>query len=297
MEEDIASLEEAIVKLAQEFNDAYENYLTALGKAVRQQLILASYHLCTQGYPESFLKLSYSQRQKLQQNLQAVASNTQKSLLALVQLSSASQALEEKEPEQTQPTEEIDEDDSDEDDDPLEALLCENESLELSPDLLLRARSPEPLSLPERLAKWQEDLEKSIHRLLKTLSQESNLLLQKADLFPIHFPQAVLEAATEAPAETSVASPPNLLNLMIQAENPEDDQPATNVARLIAVHLRLSEIEFADATVMSARHHIRHLSAQLNKAGRSYQKKQRERTVLEAEAAWRASWFEDYPKS
>lgn len=95
IEEDLASLEEAIAKLAHEFDHAYENYLTALGKAVRQQLILASYHLCTQGYPESFLKLSFSQRQKFQQNLQTLATNAQKTLLSLVQLSSASQALKE----------------------------------------------------------------------------------------------------------------------------------------------------------------------------------------------------------
>ncbi|MEB3279718.1 MAG: hypothetical protein VKK42_12470 [Lyngbya sp.] len=298
IEEDIASLEEALVKLAQEFDGAYENYLTALGKAVRQQLILASYHLCTQGYPESFLKLSYSQRQKLQQNLQALATNIQNALLSLVKGSPASQALEEKE------IEENDDDDDDDDDDRdalLEALTSKDESLELSADLLLlQPPIAEPLSLPERLAKWQEDLEKSIHSLLKTLSRDSNLALQQAHIFPQHLPAAVLEAASQAEAAgETVVSPPNLLNVMIQTETVDEEQrpETTNVTRLIAVHLRLSEIEFADAAVMSARHQVRNLSAQLNKLGRSYQKKQRERTVLEAEAAWRASWFEDYPSS
>jgi hypothetical protein len=32
---------------------------------------------------------------------------------------------------------------------------------------------------------------------------------------------------------------------------------------------------------------------QLNKLGREYQKRQRELKIAEAEAAWRASWFED----
>ena len=293
IEEDIASLEEALVKLAQEFDGAYENYLTALGKAVRQQLILASYHLCTQGYPESFLKLSYSQRQKLQQNLQALATNIQNALLSLVKGSPASQALEEKE---------IEENDDDDDRDALlEALTSKDESLELSADLLLlQPPIAEPLSLPERLAKWQEDLEKSIHSLLKTLSRDSNLALQQAHIFPQHLPAAVLEAASQAEAAgETVVSPPNLLNVMIQTETvDEEERPeTTNVTRLIALHLRLSEIEFADAAVMSARHQVRNLSAQLNKLGRSYQKKQRERTVLEAEAAWRACWFEENPRS
>lgn len=67
VDQDIAALEEAIAKIAQEFHHAYEVYLVALGQGVRQQLILASYHLCTQIYPQVFLELSVSQRQKLQQ--------------------------------------------------------------------------------------------------------------------------------------------------------------------------------------------------------------------------------------
>ncbi|MCG5060070.1 MAG: hypothetical protein KA714_19350 [Limnoraphis sp. WC205] len=277
IEEDLASLEEAIAKLAHEFDHAYENYLTALGKAVRQQLILASYHLCTQGYPESFLKLSFSQRQKFQQNLQTLATNAQKTLLSLVQLSSASQALKE------QP----------EDDDSLEEdFTPEDESVEVSTDFLIQQALPQPLSSPERLALWQEKLEKSINAFLKTLSRDANRCLQKSEIFPQKLPEALLEAASlaETSAQT-VASPPNLLNLMIETEDIEDEE-ISNVTRVMAVHLRLSEVEFADTAVMSKRHQIRNLCAQLNKLGRSYQKKQRERAVLEAEAAWRASWFE-----
>jgi hypothetical protein len=32
---------------------------------------------------------------------------------------------------------------------------------------------------------------------------------------------------------------------------------------------------------------------QLSKIGREYQKRQKELKIAEAEAAWRASWFED----
>ncbi|EAW36634.1 hypothetical protein [Lyngbya sp. PCC 8106] len=295
IEEDIASLEEAIFKLAQDFDGAYENYLTTLGNAMRQQLILANYHLCTQGYPEYFLKLSYSQRQKFQQSLQALAANAQKMLISLIQISPASQALEEKEPEPEEP--ELEKEDDADEYDPLQAFTSEDESLELSADLLLQPPTPKVLSLPERLAKWQDDLEKSINTLLRTLSRDTNFALQQANIFPHHLPEAVLEAASQAEASAeTVASPPNLLNLMIETENLEEDEGVTNVTRLMAVHLRVSEIEFADATLMSARHKIRHLSAQLNKVGRSYQKKQRERAVLEAEAAWRSSWFEENPK-
>ncbi|MEO0686034.1 MAG: hypothetical protein AAFY76_13590, partial [Cyanobacteria bacterium J06649_11] len=65
IEQDIVELEKTIKVIAQQLQNAYTSYLEVLGQALRQQLILASYHLCTQGYPESFLKLSLSQRQKL----------------------------------------------------------------------------------------------------------------------------------------------------------------------------------------------------------------------------------------
>jgi len=55
---DIAALEDAVSALAAEISSAYTIYLTALGPTVRQHLILASYHPCTQGYAKPFLSLS-----------------------------------------------------------------------------------------------------------------------------------------------------------------------------------------------------------------------------------------------
>jgi hypothetical protein len=44
---------------------------------------------------------------------------------------------------------------------------------------------------------------------------------------------------------------------------------------------------------LSERKGIRSILVQLNKLGREYQKRQREIKIAEAEAAWRASWFQD----
>ena len=73
IEQDLAALEEALAALTLEYQSTYEGYLTALGQAVRQQLILACYHLCTQAVPESFLKLSFDGRQKMQQSVRRLA--------------------------------------------------------------------------------------------------------------------------------------------------------------------------------------------------------------------------------
>jgi len=95
----------------------------------------------------------------------------------------------------------------------------------------------------------------------------------------------------KAEAAEAVAGPPNLLNLLVETENSLES--GSTMTQLLAIHLRLSEIEFADSTVMAGRNQIRKLSAKASQLGRDYQKKQRERAVAEAEAAWRSSWFEE----
>lgn len=240
IERDIAALEEAVSAIAVELRSTYASYLTALGKAVRQQTVVASYYVCTQGYPESFLGLSFSQRQQLQQAIRMLGQDTSDQLLAHT-----------------------------------------------------HTDSPSP-SKPEDLAQWQQNLEEVIDNTLKTTSRETNNLLQQAGLLPNKLPVPVLEAAansSEASAEI-MAGPPNLLNLLIETENNQESEDST-MTQIVAIHLRLSEIEFTDATVRAGRNQIRNLEVRLKSLGREYYKKQRERAVAEAEAAWRASWFDE----
>jgi hypothetical protein len=69
---DLAGLGEATTSLATEFSQIYTTYLSVLGQAMRRQVILAAYHLCTQVYPEDFLALSVGDRIRLQQGLQSL---------------------------------------------------------------------------------------------------------------------------------------------------------------------------------------------------------------------------------
>ncbi|MBW4683862.1 MAG: hypothetical protein KME40_01930 [Komarekiella atlantica HA4396-MV6] len=267
IERDIAGLKEAISAIAVELQNAYASYLTTLGQAVRQQLILAIYHLCTQGYPENFLSLSLSQRQQLQQVIRKLSQQAAEQLLVYIK------SEEDKGDEADEETREADENTS-----------------SFSP-----STSPSPdLSNPIELAEWQQNLEEATQEILKNLSHNANLLLQKAEILPKKLPEPILAAAaaaSEASAEV-MPGPPNLLNLVIEIEN-EQQSEDSSLTQIMAINLRLGEIEFADATLSSERRHIRNILGQLNKLGREYQKRQREKSVAEAEAAWRASWFED----
>ncbi len=253
IERDIAALEVVVKEIAAEFHRAYTSYLTALGRAVRQQLILASYHLCTQGYPEAFLSLSFNQRQQLQQAIRSLGKDAVEQLIT-------------------------------------ELKVGEHRSQEPG---MLDSTQIYPAK-PMDLVQWQQNLEQAIADTLKKVSRETNSLLQQTGILPSKLPPPVLEVAldaSEAAGET-MASPPNLLKLVIETEHKEESQEST-VTNIIAINMRLSEIEFADADSRAGRNQIKHLETKARSLFREYLKKQQERSIASAEVAWRASWFED----
>lgn len=294
IEQDLATLEEAIALLRAELYSTYSQYLKLLGQAVRQQLILVSYQICTQGYPESFLGLSFNQRQTLQSSVRQLGGQAQAQLLSHLEQSKNLTKLEA----------------TDKAEQTLQQLPLDLEQLKELP----QEKLPEAVELPidaspdvpqtteltntpptksEELVQWQEQLEQAIAKSLQTISLEANRLLQQSSIIPEKLPAAVLEAAAkvETSGEASPSSP-NLLNLLMETES-EDNSDDSTLTRIVAINLRLLEIEFADPALSAARNQIRNLSAKGNKLRREYHKKQRERAVAQAETAWRSSWFDD----
>ncbi|MEH2162242.1 MAG: hypothetical protein V7K38_14650 [Nostoc sp.] len=271
IERDIAATKEAIGAIALELQNAYASYLNTLGLAVRKQLILASYHLCTQGYPENFLHLSLNQRQQLQQAVRKLGHLAAEQLLACIKSDDAGV-------------------NKGDDEDEGNKEVTSSELLDTSNSQPLSADTSNPIEL----AKWQQNLEEVTQEILKKLSHDANLLLQKSGVLPKKLPEPILAAAAAAASEASAEAmpgPPNLLNLVIEIEN-EQQSEDSGLTQIMAINLRLGEIEFADVALSSERRQIRSILVQLNKLGREYQKKHRERAIAEAEAAWRASWFE-----
>ncbi|MEB3177461.1 MAG: hypothetical protein VKL59_00215 [Nostocaceae cyanobacterium] len=330
IERDIAMLEVTLSALSTEIKSGYDSYLINLGKAVQQQLMLASYHLCTQGYPEAFLNLSFDRRQQLQQDLRKLG------YLAAQQLQNVTKVqpeysrinknqhnhrettadelisldyLKKPQPEEHVPP-------------PISTFLREEKRMEAfmrgekyepetfdedegikahlsfadkpAPKIFVSLSASPDSSNPISLMLWQQYIEGAIAQILKQVSRETNKLLQAAKILPKKLPEPVIEAATassEAVAE-SLPGPPNLLNLVIEVENQEKSEESA-ITQLMAINLRLVEIEFADATLSTSRQQLRSLLVKLNKIGKQYQKYHRELSIAEAESAWRASWVED----
>ncbi|MFP4104155.1 hypothetical protein [Coleofasciculus sp.] len=280
IEQDLGKMEEAIAHLASQLHDSYTTYLTVLGQTVQKQLMLAGYQVCTQGYPDAFLSLSFNQRQNLQQALRQIGKEGQDELLLHLQL--------------PQDLSLSRDDELEDEDEELEPRVESTESsaettTNLSPDSALTPQKP---ILPDQLLQWQEMLEDQIALTLQTVSVETNHLLQQEGIIPDKLPPTVLEAATKADAAGESSPGSNLLNLLVETQTPEDDDDST-LTRIIAVNLRLSEIEFTEPQLVKVRNQIRNLLAHTTKFQRQYRKKQREWAVVQAEAAWRASWFED----
>ncbi len=355
IEQDIVELEKSIGFIAEQLQSAYSSYLEVLGQALRQQLILASYHLCTQGYPDSFLKLSLNQRQKLQKAMRKLAKSAVQDMQTLMNDEEEAEETEndleesnldsEEELEDEEIEEKLEEEELDFEDEDLEKIAKELEieeedleeiveNLEMEdeePHIFSENASPSSLPLdakiaflsakkgqapiflsepdfdkdwknwfspktsnPMELAAWQKNLERAIGYIIKTLSRDGNRLLQKAGILPKKLPEQVLEAAVASSEASSdvIPGPPNLLNLVVGIQSEEQQEPE-NLTQVMALNLRLVEIEFADLKLSSERKQIRNILNQLNKLGREYQKKQREHSIASAEAAWRASWYED----
>ena len=328
IEQDLQKIEQAIADTAKELYGAYQRYLQVLGKGIGQQLVFASYHICTQGFPEAFLKLSFSQRQKIQQEIRDKSKLAVQELQELLNQYPESQdksddtsaaklmvsILNEEENKKQEVVPETKDQQKDIEFDSYELFMTEissktttdsqdkevgNKDQENINETEAKKKKTSTENIIEKLHSidilihWQENIEKQIPEILRKLSDQTNCILHEGEILAKKIPQKVLEAATKMESEnTPVGGRPNLLSLLVEAEDAEEDDDA-KVTRIIAINLRLSEIEFADINIAAWRDKIRSLNGKLSQLQLEYRKKQRELAVMEAESAWRSSWYED----
>lgn len=271
--QELALIEEKVANLAVEVLQIYAKYLNKLSHSARQQLILASYQLCTQVYPESFLKLSASDRALLQENLKKLGATVQSNLLDLQAIS-------------------VDDDTDTSNPQQKEVLLSSSEES-------LQADQIKTITNPENLVQWCQQVEKGINRLLETVSHEANFVLQEASILPDRVPAKVLEIAMQSEGgAVSTGNSPNLLNLLVETERDNleelpDAKENAQLTKLTAIHLRLIEIEFSDPTLSIERNQLRNILEKLSKIRQQYRQLQREYAIAQADAVWRATWYED----
>ncbi len=289
VEQDLHQLRTTSRELGRELTAAYRSYFGCFAPTLKQQAIQGCYHLCTNFYPEAFLKINYDRRAQLLKTLQRVISNAIADLSVHIESSGSTS-------------------NSENDDEP---------TGELTP---MPAIPIDWFETPSSLSTWQRNLEEELNHSLKEISYKLNVLLQQAQIMPSDIPKPILEANPEADRQGgNTASIPNLLSVLIgknsnqrEEENDDDDEEedpedaldammenliqARDPAQIIQIHslfLRLTEVEFANITVLSLRKNISQLANKVKILNREYMHKQQELKIAEAEAAWRNSWFEN----
>ncbi len=278
IDRDITGLQGAIATIAQEIRSAYSSYLAALGQAVRQQMVMASYHLCTQVYPETFLNLSLNRRQHLQQALQQLGQQAEQQLGSYLQLfftfeNSELTVTEIKNLGQIPASLE-------------QAIIEELRTISRTANHLLQNCDVLPGTAIEALlevAAKAEDSGGAVSgppNLLTALVEAKDSSAFDAAMMSEQ--SQVVSTSSEKNGDMSSEDVSQLLNHAFSTSTP--------TSAVVIIYLRLDEIEFADSTVMAWRNQIRKFLARLASLLQELEKKQRERIVAEAQIAWRSSW-------
>ncbi|MCW6035561.1 hypothetical protein K4A83_04635 [Spirulina subsalsa FACHB-351] len=333
--QELTALEEKVEGVNREIRGQYGEYSGLIAQTVKRQLVTLFYQISTHVYPENFLKLSLSERERLQQAIRDLGQTG--SLLFEENLENPLEVPPEKKvdfrseilkklpitPEQLEKVRQhilkrkdaelAGEDSSSSEEFIVIGKLEDGEELEL--DVQSDSLDSDPLDFMDEeddedeltdeeddeeeeededeithtllvLVRWLKQVERGLNQVLKQLSQEGNQILIRARIFPSQVPSKVLEAAIQAEEGGATGNAPNLLNLLIEGGREQ-------VVPVTALRLRLSELEFGDPMLARSRSRIRELNAQVKSLHKQYQQLQREKAIAEAEAAWRASWYEE----
>ncbi|MGA1130927.1 MAG: hypothetical protein ACO31I_01465 [Prochlorotrichaceae cyanobacterium] len=315
LKREIHAIESKTEGLVAQIQEAYGEYLDRLGITVQRQLIAACYHLCTQLFPDVFLQLKYSDREKMQRSLQSLAEEA-KGSLTLSAL--GARILEEPDAEnedlfldsfETDPDAE-DADLSEEEDDfleeeeaqaPAQSATDPEADWDANPDSESTPSQADPsqppsLTNPQVLVDWYSEIEQAIGDVLRTVSQKATQVLEQSGIIHNQLPSPLLEVATQSEAAENLGSDhPNILNLVVEMGkiSEEGRKSSTQRIEIIAVYLRLSDLEFTDTYLVSHRNKLRSQFQQLKSLSKIYHKRSREYSIAQAEAAWRSSWLED----
>lgn len=329
IQQELDKIKETVTESARELETLYDQYIACLSESAYKQLILAVYQLCTQIYPEAFMAISLSQRQKLQQNLRQLG---QKMQIAITQKPAEEDFIPEKadlnliaemlkklplessdsNPQETELNDFMEDDNEfipeENEAEMADMLEEEDEQIEEIPEFNLASLQnlanqnfdsstieKIDLSNPHHLILWCKKIDSNIKQTLNDTSREANKNLQEFDIISKRLPHKVIDVALQAGENNSggkVRKVPNIINLVIETDKKKKNKPSF-AAQISLLRLHLSEIEFTDTKLSSKKNKIRMVVKKVKNLESLYQQKEQEYTVAEADAAWRSIWYED----
>jgi hypothetical protein len=152
---------------------------------------------------------------------------------------------------------------------------------------------------PEHLILWYKQIERGIKQTLDVTSRRVNQQLQQAKIVPNRIPNKVIDLAMQADSSKGVRNIPqqpnlpHLLRLAIESKKEKKSKSSIEPVQISLLRLRLAELEFCDHQLNAKRGKIRNLMGKIKTLSSKYQAIKQEEAVIEAQAAWRSSWYED----
>ena len=328
VKQNLENLKSQVAETATELEELHSNYLELLSQSLKHQLILACYQICTQLYPQSFIELSLSAKQNLQQNLRKLGIELQPKLTELVEQKELEPRpvelnlmaeLIKKLPKAKRKSGERENAIAESDLELVKAEIANIENLENFEDIELIAidassdeeeqesenflsevtKEQVDFENPEHLILWHQQIERGIKKTLDETSRKVNQLLQEVKIIPDRLPNKVIDIAMQADGDKGMRSNskqpkvPHVMHLALETEKGKKSKSNQKSLQISLLRLRLAEVEFSDHILNAKRSQIRTLISKVKKLEHQYKTILQELAVIEAQAAWRSSWYED----
>lgn len=285
---DLTVLDTEVRLLAGELYGDYQRYIKIFADVVARQLVLACYQICTQKYPDSFLALSYQKKVDLQNKLRVLSKGFLQDLsnyLAEVDVPK-SDIFQDFPRSLTGVFPEVKSESEGNDD--LQTTL---EGLNVASVAKVNL-FPEGLN-PDEVLRFYGEVEDCLGEVLTEISLKANDYLKEYDILPTQVPAKILEMALQAKdSSKGIADSPNLLSLVVEKEDISSKE-IKDITPVVAICLRLAEVEFADAGLSGDRRRIIAVIDKLIDLQKKYTRTTRLYAIAHAESQWRSCWSEE----
>jgi len=294
IEKDLESLENQVNSIALQLETVGQEYMEILGDTLQKQLIFSVYQICTQEYPQAFLNLSLSQQQQLQKKIRDLGKEAKDNLNLGGEILNQVQFNEEESENILSEAWE-----SNNNSEPSLNTEINTEALKK----ILQEQEKETHSIteegnPEKVIAWSSLREEATVMILENVSSQANEILQDMNVLPQDLPKEMIDAAIQSEGAGSMSNrAPGVLHLMLEMERNKrkerDESEEEEVMQLTILRLRVAELEFAAPSLNTKRRELRTLEQKLQQFNQQYLKLKKERSIAQAELAWRSSWHED----
>ena len=134
----------------------------------------------------------------------------------------------------------------------------------------------------------RQNLQEALRQRIKSLCEQMQKTLEECDR-DSRTNQENLDTLLSKLLNESMET---LNQLLVEHKILKPDENKTKDDKNAQMSIRLAEIEFTDRKVMSHRGELRVLSARLAHLHNELEKKYQQKTIAEAELAWRSAWVE-----